>query len=126
MEEKKKILVIDDDQAVAELVKLSLEATEKYDVTIETKGSQGFATTKTFNPDLILLDIMFPDVQGSEIAVKLKEDPSTRDIPVVFLTGAVSREETSLRGGVIGGHAFIAKPVSINELIKSVEENIAK
>ena len=85
----KKILVIDDDEAVAELVKLSLEATGKYEVITENRGSQGVAASKIARPDLILLDIFFPDIQGSEIASKLKALNSKPSYFLISLYGGL-------------------------------------
>ncbi len=84
------------------------------------------AQSREFKPDLILLDILMEDMEGSEVAVQLKNDVNTRDIPVVFLTAVVKKEEVASGSGVIGGHPFIAKPISINELISCIEQNLSK
>jgi len=65
-----------------------------------------------------------PDLMGSEVAAQMKEDDDTKDIPVVFLTAVVGKEEVVQRGGVIGGHLFVAKPVDIKQLIEVIDENI--
>ncbi len=123
---KKKIMIIDDEEFFTKLVKLNLEKTGKYEVRAENKGSQGLAVAREFKPDLILLDILMEDMEGSEVAVQLKNDVNTRDIPVVFLTAVVKKEEVASGSGVIGGHPFIAKPISINELISCIEQNLSK
>jgi CheY-like chemotaxis protein len=123
---KKRIMIIDDEEFFTKLVKLNLEKTGKYEVRAENKGSQGLAAAREFKPDLILLDILMEDMEGSEVAVQLKNDVNTRDIPVVFLTAVVKKEEVESGYGVIGGHPFIAKPISINELISCIEKNIKK
>ncbi|MFA5314948.1 MAG: response regulator, partial [Candidatus Omnitrophota bacterium] len=82
------------------------------------------AAAKAFQPDLVLLDILMPDLMGSEVAAQMKEDDDTKDIPVVFLTAVVGKEEVVQRGGVIGGHLFVAKPVDIKQLIEVIDENI--
>jgi CheY-like chemotaxis protein len=121
---KKRIMIIDDEEFFTKLVKLNLEKTGKYEVRAENKGSQGLAVAREFKPDLILLDILMEDMEGSEVAVQLKNDVNTRDIPVVFLTAVVKKEEVASGSGVIGGHPFIAKPISINELISCIEKNL--
>lgn len=107
------------------MVKMNLEATGEYEVGVENKGSLGVASAKAFKPDLILLDIIMPDVEGSHLAAQLKEDVNTQDIPIVFLTAVVTKEETEAAGGVIAGHPFIAKPINVKELIDCIEKNIS-
>lgn len=123
---KKKILIIDDEEFFTKLVKLNLEKTGKYEVRAENKGSVGLAAAREFKPDLILLDILMEDMEGSEVAAQLKNDANTAEIPVVFLTAVVKKEELENGSGVIGGHPFIAKPVSTAELINCIENNMYK
>jgi len=121
---RKRIMIIDDEESFTKLVKLNLERTGKYEVRMENKGSQGLAAAGEFKPDLILLDILMEDMEGSEVAVQLQNNVSTKDIPVVFLTAVVKKEEVESGSGVIGGHPFIAKPVSTNDLINCIEKNL--
>lgn len=122
--EKKKILIIDDEEQFTKIVKLNLEYTGKYEVKTENKGALGLAATKEFKPDLILLDILMPDMEGSEVAFQLTNDKDTENIPLVFLTAVAKKEEIEASKGVIGGHPFIAKPVDIKQLIEVIEQNI--
>jgi len=122
--DKTKILVIDDDEEFTLVVKSGLEETGKYEVKTENKGALGFSAAKEFQPDLVLLDILMPDTEGGEVASQLKEDEDTETIPIVFLTAVVQEEEVERHGGVIGGHPFIAKPVSLDELIDGIEKYI--
>lgn len=123
---KRKILIIDDEEFFTKLVRLNLEKTGKYEVRAENKGTDGLAAAREFKPDLILLDILMEDMEGSEVAVQLQNDASTKDIPVVFLTAVVKKEELENGSGVIGGHPFIAKPVSTAELVNCIEKNMYK
>jgi len=120
---KKKILIIDDEADFAKLVKWNLESTEGYEVKIESKGAQGLAAAKQFQPDLILLDIMMPDMEGSAVAHQIVTNKETSGIPIVFLTAIIEREEM---GGktVIGGHPFLIKPVGTDELIGCIKKYI--
>lgn len=123
--EKKKILVVDDEAAFTQMVKLNLEGTGKYKVRVENKGSFVLPSVKEFNPDLILLDIIMPDVAGSEIAAALKQDESTKHIPVVFLTALVTKKEEQMEGGscrIVGGNTFIAKPVNLKDLFSCLDK----
>jgi len=122
--EKKKILLIDDEQDFTQLVKMNLEATGKYEVKIENKGALGFAVAKQFKPDLILLDILMPDMEGSEVASKLNEDKDTKNIPLIILTAMVKEDEVKEGSGFIAGRHFLAKPVSTDKLISVIEQAI--
>lgn len=124
--EKKKILIIDDEENFTKFIKLNLEKTEKYEVRTENKGLQALASAKEFKPDLILLDILMPDLEGSEVAYQLENDKDTEYIPVLFLTALAKKEDVEKSRGVIGGHPFIPKTVSLRELIDRIEENIVK
>jgi CheY-like chemotaxis protein len=118
----KKILVVDDEAGFVRLLKLNLEGTGKFEVQTETKGSQVVNAARSFEPDLILLDIIMPDMDGSEVANRLKNDPVTRNTPVLFLTALVKNKEVATASGTIGGHIFLAKPITADELIKSIEQ----
>jgi len=122
---KKKILIIDDEKDFTQLVKMNLELTGKYEVRIENEGTNALNTAKEYKPDLILLDIVLPDMPGEKIAQNLKENPLTRDIPIVFLTALVTKDEIS-QEKFIAEYPFVSKPVNIDELIEVIEENIKK
>jgi len=74
-------------------------------------------------PDLILLDIAMPDTDGGEVAARIQSDPGLRRIPIVFLTALVTKAEGE-SGLRIQGHPFLAKPISLSDLIKGIEENL--
>ena len=121
---QKKILIIDDEVGFTDLVRLNLEETGNYEVRVENKGSQALNAAKAFKPDLIFLDIIMPDMQGSDVARQIKDDEALKNTPIVFITAIVSAEETASHGGVIGGNPFLSKPVSAEELIEYIEKII--
>lgn len=123
---KKKILVIDDEENFTKLVKLNLEQSGEYEVMTENEGKNAFNSIQQFKPDLIFLDIIMPEIDGSDIAGQLKSDENLKDIPVVFLTAIVTKEEVVSRKNVIAGHPFLAKPVTREQLIDCIEENLKK
>lgn len=123
---KKKILIIDDEVNFTKLAKLNLEQTGEYDIVTENMGANALNTIRWTKPDLILLDVVMPDMDGSEIAAQLKEDEKLKNIPVVFLTAIVMKKEVDGSGGVIGGHPFIAKPVSTQQLLAAIKKNLEK
>ena len=95
--EKKKILIIDDEKSFAEIIKLHLEDTGKYETMVEMKGGNGLARAIEYKPDLILLDIIMPDKSGDKVAAELKNNENTAGIPIVFLTAIVTEEEVDRR-----------------------------
>jgi len=122
--EKRKILIIDDEASFTRLLKLNLEQSGKFEVRTENRGSQAVQTARAFKPDLILLDIIMPDMDGSEVANRLKSEPVTKDTPILFLTALVKDQEVESKSGTIGGHIFLAKPITTDELITNIEKTL--
>ena len=121
---KTRILVIDDEPDITLLVKLNLEQTGQYEVREENDANRSVSAARDFDPDLILLDVMMPDLDGGDVVAMLKDDPRLADTPVVFLTATVLKEEVASTGGKIGGYPFIPKPVSLEELTTAIEANL--
>jgi CheY-like chemotaxis protein len=118
----KKILIIDDEEDFCHFVKLNLEKTGKYEVSFSTDPVQGIEIAKSERPDLILLDLLMPNMHGSEVAQKLLNDQRTQNIPIIFLTALAQKSEIDSATGMIGGRRFIAKPVTPEELVARLEE----
>ena len=112
-ERKSTLLVVDD---VAANIDILIEALGKdYTVRVDTDGAAALGSVKEFRPDLILLDIMMPGMDGFEVCRRLKDDPITRDIPVIFLT-ALSDAEDKIKGFSIGGVDYVIKPFQSAEV----------
>ena len=126
MSTKKRILVVDDEPSVTRTLKLSLESGDDYEVHTEDLAANALAAARRFRPDLILLDVMMPGMDGGDVAAELQADPLLRDTPVIFLTAIVTNEETKGHETMIGTHMFLAKPVDLAELKKSIEENLRR
>ncbi|HPN89142.1 MAG TPA: response regulator [Candidatus Omnitrophota bacterium] len=122
---KKRILVIDDEKGFTAMLKLNLESTGRYDVLVENNPFHAVSAALNFMPHLILLDIIMPNMEGPDVAISLKENPFLKDIPVVFLTATVRKNEIEEYGGRIGGHYFVAKPSSLKEIMSSIEEGLS-
>jgi CheY-like chemotaxis protein len=122
--DKKRILIVDDESGFTRLLKLTLEKTEKYTVLEQNDGTKARDTAREFKPDLILLDIVMPKIDGGDVAGQIKADPQLKDVRIVFLTAIVSKNE-SIPGGMIGGLPFLAKPITLEGLIQCIEENLA-
>jgi CheY-like chemotaxis protein len=115
--EKKRILVVDDQVSDTRVVKLALESTNDYVVREENHAEAAISTAEEFHPDLILLDVMMPGIDGGELAARFRENPKLKAVPIVFLTAAVTKREVELGGGLVGGFPFLAKPIVLSELV---------
>ena len=123
---KKRILVVDDEVALTRMVKLNLEQTGNYEVRTENQGSMAISAAREFKPDLIMLDVMMPDMTGDEVAAQLKGDPELEHIKYIFMTAIVTKDETGATGSTIGGNVFLAKPVKTGELVAAIERMLAE
>ncbi len=119
---KKKILLVDDEPTLTRMMQLNLERTGRFEVLSENSGPRAVDTVRRFQPDLIFLDVMMPEKSGDDVAHELRQDSELADIPIVFLTAIVSREETDVLGSTIGGNRFLAKPVKTAELVEVIDE----
>ena len=117
----KKILVVDDEQeALTHLTNILKRA--NYQVISTTKGKEAVDLSLKLKPDLIILDILLPDLEGSQVASTLKENSSTSGIPIIFLTGMLSKKEEEFLGGKRGRDYVLAKPVTQEELLGLVSK----
>lgn len=121
----RKLVMVDDDEDLAALLKLKLEKTGKYDVATTTEGSKAVDLVREVSPDLILLDIDMPDMSGGDVAKLLSEPNDTKDIPILFLSSLVGRSEAIEGSGSIGGHQMASKSGSLRELMEKIESILA-
>lgn len=121
---KRKILLVDDEPkpSFTRNLKLNLEETGDYEVREENTAMDALATAKEFKPDLILLDVIMPNMAGGEVVSQIEADRNLSNTPIVFLTAEVTKKEE----GIIGGHPFLAKPMTLENVIQSIEENLAQ
>lgn len=117
---KKKILVVDDEAPITRQLKMQLEKTGKYEVHTENSGLQALEAARSFMPDLALLDVMMPDMDGGDVKAGLHEIPGLSSLPVVFLTAAIQNSEANDKD------IFIAKPVSTNVIIDCIDQQLSK
>jgi CheY-like chemotaxis protein len=117
---KKKILLVDDESGFTRLLRLTLPA---YDIREENNPLKALQTAKDFKPDMIFLDVIMPEADGGTIAAQMKEDPSLKHVPIVFLTAIVTPNE-SKPGGTIGGCEFLAKPVSRDQVADCILKHL--
>jgi CheY-like chemotaxis protein len=123
---KKRILVVDDQARNTRLIKLYLEQTNHYEVREENDATAALSTAETFQPHLILLDVMMPGMDGGELAVRLQANPKLKAVPIVFLTAAVTKGEVEASGGRRGGFPFLAKPVVLSEVVDCLKKHLGQ
>lgn len=122
--DKKKILLVEDDIDFADATKLILES-KSYTVAVAFDGKEGLEKAQTLEPDLIILDVMMPEMDGYEVCTRLKADPKYRHIPIILLTAvgeAIPATKYTLEMGMkTEADDYISKPVEPEELVERVE-----
>jgi DNA-binding response OmpR family regulator len=121
------VLVVDDERSIRLLCRVNLVASGM-DVLEATNGREGLELARKERPDLVLLDVMMPDVDGWTVARELAADEQTRDIPIVFLTARADPADRRL-GQQLGGVGYVVKPfdpVTIGDLVEDVLERIER
>ena len=116
----KKILVVDDEQETLTHISSILKRAG-YEVASASQGKKALELARSFKPGLIVLDVVLPDMEGSEVAAVLSQDPSTDRIPIIFLTGIITKQEESLVEKT-GRHYIMAKPTTGRELLEMVSK----
>ncbi|MFP8489849.1 response regulator transcription factor [Gracilimonas sp. Q87] len=115
----KTILVVDDEKDLLDLIEYNLKK-EGFNVIKAENGEEGIERAKEFNPDLVLMDIMMPKMDGMEAVEKMRKDDQLKSIPIIFLT-ARSDEKTEVEGLNKGGDDYITKPISTTKLISRIK-----
>jgi len=121
----RKVLIVDDEPGFTKIVKLTLEGKKSYQVRELNNPVMTVQVANEFSPDIILLDVIMPELDGGDVVAQLSADPVLKKIPVLFVTAIISKKEVKQHNGVIGGRFYIAKPVSAEGLIQSIEDRLA-
>ncbi len=116
----KKILIVDDEQDIVESLKFVLEASD-FVCYCAYNGEDGLKLAKELVPDLIILDVMMPKINGYKISRLLKYDNKYKNIPIIMIT-ARSQEEDKLIGEETGADEYITKPFDLNEVVNKVKK----
>jgi DNA-binding response OmpR family regulator len=122
---KQKLLIVDDEPDVLKLLGERL-AKAGYDVIKASNGKEAIALAQKHMPDLIILDIAMPVMDGSEVANILRADAKTKGIPILFLTCLFTKQEEKVCGHLLGQNFFIAKPYDVDELLDEIGKRIIK
>jgi len=121
---QRKILIVEDEESLLKLESILL-ATRGYLVKGVTDGLSALKEVETDRPDLVLLDIMMPGIDGFEVCRRIKENSLTRDIPIVMLTAKKSSADQS-RGLAVGADAYITKPFKSGKIVETIEGLLKK
>jgi two-component system alkaline phosphatase synthesis response regulator PhoP len=122
--EKKKVLIIDDEENFCKLVKKNIERTGEFEVHTATNGEEGIRLVREIKPNLVLLDIVMPEMDGADVATQIRDDKSIEDTPIVFLTAIIREEESDSQPSFTRGYALLSKTATIKELIACIKENV--
>ncbi|MFH1441714.1 MAG: response regulator [Candidatus Omnitrophota bacterium] len=118
----KRILLVDDEADIREAVKKKL-VQENYEVITASEGHEVLNICKTNNPDLVILDVAIPRINGYEICERIKQDSETKNIPVLFVTGKELNPKGIIeRCNTLGAYGFIRKPCAITEILAKIKE----
>ena len=123
---RKKIFVVDDEPDFTSLLKRALESTGEFEVQTENIPSLALNAALKFNPDLILLDVIMPGIDGGTLEARLKSVPALKHKPVIFLTATISPREAGKSGLASAGNIFLAKPVDLDTLVNRINSMLAQ
>ncbi|MDP2928750.1 MAG: response regulator [Candidatus Omnitrophota bacterium] len=115
----KTILIVEDEQNLVELLKFRLE-TNGYHVEVAFDGEDGLSKISTVKPDLVILDIMMPKIDGYEVLRRVKADPKTKNIPIIVLTARTQNKDID-QAKTLNADSFIAKPFEPSQLLGEIE-----
>lgn len=118
----KKVFIVDDEVSFTRMLKANLERTGLYSVTTENDPMVALEAAKSFQPDVMFLDVMMPGMEGGELAALMREDKTLAAVPIVFMTAIVTKEETGNTIGEIGGNMFLAKPVKLQDVLDAIQK----
>jgi len=116
---KAKVLVIEDDRSHAEVLSYNLKATG-YEVLVATDGQDGLLKAETKSPDLVILDLMLPVVDGLDVCRRLRTSAATRELPIIMLT-AKAEESDEIVGFSLGADDYVTKPFSVKVLLERIK-----
>lgn len=120
-----RILIVDDEPNLADLVRLYLERTGRFEVRVENRSALALSVAREFRPDMILLDVDMPGKDGGEVSREIKADPAIHGTPIVFFTSLISQAEAGQHEVVRSGMRYLAKPVQPRVLVECIDRVLA-
>lgn len=113
---KRKVLIVDDDEELVELLVDVFERDKRFDIRTANNGFDAGMTVKEFRPDLVVLDVMLPDINGKEVCQKIRSDKSLEKVRVICISGMVEQDKIAdLK--VAGANEFLQKPFTVDSLL---------
>jgi len=123
MAKRIRVLVVDDEDRFGAMIKINLERMGRYEVKVETRGRYCVETAQVFDPDVIVLDIIMPDMTGYEVARALRREKNLKAKPLIFLT-ALSEEEVSFHEGKVPDVIVLTKPIASQDLAACIDQKL--
>lgn len=122
---EKTILIVDDEPDVLKVLKKGLTGAGFHVLTADN-GRDALRIAHDRHPDIVILDVLMPDISGGSVGLTLQEDPETKDIPIIFLSCTFSDRGTHEKGPLFAGHIRLAKPYDMGELLEAVRLHLEK
>src|SRR5215470_4355725 len=120
---KPRILIVDDNPRFSQSVRRILQQSGQYVACVENDAASALETARSFKPDLVLVDLIMPQMDGAEVAAQIESDWALHGVPIVFVTGLVTPDEAR-NGQRIDGHRAVSKPISSSDLLNVVEKSL--
>jgi len=120
--DEKKILIVDDDEVFLKMLENTL-ISSGYSVSMATNGKDAIDAAKNWRPHLIILDIMMPEMDGGEAALVLERDPATQNIPIIFMTSLLKKEDEN-KLTYSHKRSYMAKPYNKDELLAEIAKKL--
>ncbi len=119
------VLIADDNKQIVSVL-MEYAKKEGYAVHAAFDGQQALELFGQVKPDVVLLDVMMPEMDGGTVAAAFAEEPQLARVPIIFLTAIVSKKEVEPTGSQIGSHTFLAKPVAFNDLLACIDGQLGQ
>jgi CheY-like chemotaxis protein len=120
-----KVLAIDDEAGFTKLVKMNLERDHEFEVCVQNDSNQALATALEFQPDVVLLDIVMPGMDGGDVATQFQNNPQLKDVPIIMMTALMSPQETDGDGFKTSPTGIVLpKPVNLETLKKCLYDAV--
>lgn len=112
---RRRILIVDDEAETTRLLRMMLERKRPYEVRVENDSKLALDAARDFHPDLVLLDIIMPDLDGGDVAALLRGEPALHGLPIIFISACAQP---------IPGYPFLSKPAPVEKVIECIEANL--
>ncbi len=120
-------MLVDDEEGFTNLLRMNLEKTGLFEVGVENEADSAVDAIRAFKPDVLLLDVVMPGVDGGDIVAQLRTDPELKNLPIIMLTALISREELSPDAVAESENLImLSKPVNMEMLLKVIEASLGK